>query len=176
MNRTVEDYDLMAKREMIKAKQEKATMSVPPTYLTNFPDPLTICIHCRRVQKFRSDYNEFRSQFERLKAEVGPVEVGPITRSDLLVYLENLSGQVRAPRHINLRNTPLGRCRFLLRHTSQIRSNQPFHVIHLKPFRIRISGHLGIPVLTTTKFHGRLTGRSRAKRAQFHSEHGERVG
>ena len=24
----------------------------------------------RRVQKFRSDYNEFRGQFERLKAEV----------------------------------------------------------------------------------------------------------
>jgi len=48
MNRTVEDYDSMAKREMIKAKQEKALM---------------------RVQKFRSDYNEFRSQFERLKAE-----------------------------------------------------------------------------------------------------------
>ena len=28
MNRTVEDYDSMAKREMIKAKQEKAMMSV----------------------------------------------------------------------------------------------------------------------------------------------------
>ncbi|KAF9647813.1 golgi SNAP receptor complex member bos1 [Thelephora ganbajun] len=48
MNRTVEDYDSMAKREMIKAKQEKAVM---------------------RVQKFRSDYNEFKTQFERLKAE-----------------------------------------------------------------------------------------------------------
>lgn len=30
MNRTVEDYDSMAKREMIKAKQEKAMMSVSP--------------------------------------------------------------------------------------------------------------------------------------------------
>ncbi|KAL0577315.1 Protein transport protein bos1 [Marasmius crinis-equi] len=48
MNRTIDDYDSMAKREMIKAKQEKAQM---------------------RVQKFRSDYNEFRSQFERLKTE-----------------------------------------------------------------------------------------------------------
>jgi len=48
MNRTVEDYDSMAKQEMIKAKQEKAIM---------------------RVQKFRSDYNEFKGQFERLKAE-----------------------------------------------------------------------------------------------------------
>ena len=34
MNRTVEDYDSMAKREMIKAKQEKAMMSV-------FTRPLT---------------------------------------------------------------------------------------------------------------------------------------
>jgi len=48
MNKTIEDYDSMAKREMIKAKQEKALM---------------------RVQKFRSDYNEFRGQLERLKAE-----------------------------------------------------------------------------------------------------------
>ena len=30
MNRTVEDYDSMAKREMIKAKQEKAMMFVFP--------------------------------------------------------------------------------------------------------------------------------------------------
>jgi hypothetical protein len=29
MNRTLEDYDSMAKREMIKAKQEKAMMYVP---------------------------------------------------------------------------------------------------------------------------------------------------
>ena len=49
MHRTIDDYDSMAKREMIKAKQEKAQM---------------------RVQKFRSDYTEFRNQFERLKFEV----------------------------------------------------------------------------------------------------------
>ncbi|KAF9451954.1 golgi SNAP receptor complex member bos1 [Macrolepiota fuliginosa MF-IS2] len=48
MSRTIDDYDAMAKREMIKAKQEKAQM---------------------RVQKFRSDYTEFRSQFETLKAD-----------------------------------------------------------------------------------------------------------
>ncbi|PCH43487.1 V-snare-domain-containing protein [Wolfiporia cocos MD-104 SS10] len=48
MHRTVDDYDSMAKREMIKAKQEKAMM---------------------RVQKFRSDYIELRTQFEKLKAE-----------------------------------------------------------------------------------------------------------
>ncbi|KAI0633892.1 golgi SNAP receptor complex member bos1 [Trametes polyzona] len=48
MHRTVEDYDSMAKREIIKAKQEKAMM---------------------RVQKFRTDYAELRAQFERIKSE-----------------------------------------------------------------------------------------------------------
>ncbi|KAH9851455.1 golgi SNAP receptor complex member bos1 [Lenzites betulinus] len=48
MHRTVEDYDSMAKREIIKAKQEKAMM---------------------RVQKFRTDYAELRVQFERIKSE-----------------------------------------------------------------------------------------------------------
>ncbi|KDQ53584.1 hypothetical protein JAAARDRAFT_136778 [Jaapia argillacea MUCL 33604] len=48
MSRTVEDYDSMAKREMIKAKQEKAMM---------------------RVQKFRADYSEMRTQFEQLKTQ-----------------------------------------------------------------------------------------------------------
>lgn len=54
MHRTIDDYDSMAKREMIKAKQEKAQM---------------------RVQKFRTDYAELRNQFERIKAEVN-AEVG----------------------------------------------------------------------------------------------------
>ncbi|CAK5281585.1 unnamed protein product [Mycena citricolor] len=48
MHRTVDDYDSMAKREMIKAKQEKAQM---------------------RVQKFRTDYHELRTQFEQIKAQ-----------------------------------------------------------------------------------------------------------
>ncbi|KAI0656618.1 golgi SNAP receptor complex member bos1 [Cubamyces menziesii] len=48
MHRTVEDYDSMAKREIIKAKQEKAMM---------------------RVQKFRADYADLRAQFERIKSE-----------------------------------------------------------------------------------------------------------
>ena len=45
MNRTVEDYDSMAKREMIKAKQEKAMMSVfplPPHILLYVRNELTI--------------------------------------------------------------------------------------------------------------------------------------
>jgi len=46
MHRTVDDYDSMAKREIIKAKQEKAQT---------------------RVQKFRTDYTEFKNEFERLK-------------------------------------------------------------------------------------------------------------
>ncbi|KAI0034883.1 hypothetical protein K488DRAFT_44522 [Vararia minispora EC-137] len=49
MSRTIEDYDSMARREMIKAKQEKAA---------------------RRVQKFRNDYQELKREFERLKTEV----------------------------------------------------------------------------------------------------------
>ncbi|KJA29043.1 hypothetical protein HYPSUDRAFT_33557 [Hypholoma sublateritium FD-334 SS-4] len=48
MHRTIDDYDSMTKREIIKAKQEKAQM---------------------RVQKFRADYTDLRSQFERYKAE-----------------------------------------------------------------------------------------------------------
>jgi len=48
MQRTIDDYDSMTRREIIKAKQEKAQM---------------------RVQKFRSDYTELRTQFERLKGE-----------------------------------------------------------------------------------------------------------
>ncbi|KAI0253688.1 V-snare-domain-containing protein [Lactifluus subvellereus] len=48
MSRTIDDYDSMARREIIKAKQEKATS---------------------RVQKFKSDYAEFRKEFERIKEE-----------------------------------------------------------------------------------------------------------
>ncbi|KAF4621312.1 hypothetical protein D9613_000771 [Agrocybe pediades] len=48
MQRTIDDYDSMTKREIIKAKQEKAQM---------------------RVQKFRADYAELRSQFDRLRGE-----------------------------------------------------------------------------------------------------------
>lgn len=47
MSRTIDDYDSMARREMIKAKQEKATS---------------------RVQKFRQDYTELRKEFERLRS------------------------------------------------------------------------------------------------------------
>ncbi|KAI0363133.1 V-snare-domain-containing protein, partial [Pilatotrama ljubarskyi] len=48
MHWTVEDYDSMAKREIIKAKQEKAMM---------------------RIQKFRADYADLRAQFEQIKSE-----------------------------------------------------------------------------------------------------------
>ncbi|KAI0264238.1 golgi SNAP receptor complex member bos1 [Gloeopeniophorella convolvens] len=48
MSRTIDDYDSMARREIIKAKQEKASS---------------------RVQKFRSDYSEFRKELERIKEE-----------------------------------------------------------------------------------------------------------
>jgi len=47
-NRTIEDYEVMTKREMIKAKQEKAQL---------------------RGSKFRADYAELRNQFEKLRGE-----------------------------------------------------------------------------------------------------------
>ncbi|KIO31276.1 hypothetical protein M407DRAFT_241829 [Tulasnella calospora MUT 4182] len=72
LNRTIDDYDSMAKREMIKAKQEKAYT---------------------RIQKFRSDYSELRSQFEDAKRSasqarqsaqrselLGPENPGGVTR------------------------------------------------------------------------------------------------
>ncbi|RDX48100.1 V-snare-domain-containing protein [Lentinus brumalis] len=71
MHRTVEDYDSMAKREIIKAKQEKAMM---------------------RVQKFRSDYSDLRIQFERLKAEHEAA-----TRADLLSGSSSSTGPMSAP-------------------------------------------------------------------------------
>jgi len=62
MHRTVDDYDSMAKREIIKAKQEKAQM---------------------RVQKFRTDYTELRNQFDMLKKEAD-AQHAFAQRSDLL--------------------------------------------------------------------------------------------
>lgn len=62
MHRTIDDYDSMAKREIIKAKQEKAQM---------------------RVQKFRTDYTELKNQFETLKSEAA-AEKASTQRSDLL--------------------------------------------------------------------------------------------
>jgi len=53
MSRTIDDYDSMARREIIKAKQEKATT---------------------RVQKFKSDHAEFRKEFERIKEERAAAE------------------------------------------------------------------------------------------------------
>ncbi|KAL9711970.1 Protein transport protein bos1 [Leucoagaricus gongylophorus] len=71
MSRTIEDYDAIAKREMIKAKQEKAQM---------------------RVQKFRSDYTELRSQFEKLKTEAFEQQAA-FQRDELI----NASGTPNSP-------------------------------------------------------------------------------
>ncbi|KAI9668951.1 MAG: protein transport protein bos1 [Caeruleum heppii] len=48
LSRTIDDYDSMAKRELIPEKQKKAF---------------------ERVKTFRTDMRDYRSQFERLKAE-----------------------------------------------------------------------------------------------------------
>jgi len=67
MSRTIQDFEAVAKREMIKAKQEKAQMYVVHWPLQKNPKSQTILV--RRVQKFRSDYIELRSLFEKLKTE-----------------------------------------------------------------------------------------------------------
>ncbi|CAA7259094.1 unnamed protein product [Cyclocybe aegerita] len=69
MHRTIDDYDAMTKREIIKAKQEKAQM---------------------RVQKFRTDYTELRTQFERLKAE-SSAEAQESNRAELISGASPLS-------------------------------------------------------------------------------------
>lgn len=66
MQRTIEDYDAVIKREIIKAKQEKGQMYVFPCTLFASSPP------CRRVQKFRADYADLKSQFEHIKNEVLP--------------------------------------------------------------------------------------------------------
>ncbi|KAH0548185.1 hypothetical protein GP486_008097 [Trichoglossum hirsutum] len=48
LSRTIDDYDSMAKRELVPAKQEKAF---------------------ERVKTFRTELLEFRQQLERLKGE-----------------------------------------------------------------------------------------------------------
>jgi Golgi SNAP receptor complex protein 2 len=70
LNRTVDDYDSMAKKEMIKAKQEKAFM---------------------RVQKFRADYNDLRAQFERAKVDANNARASSV-RNEL--YTNPMTGEV----------------------------------------------------------------------------------
>lgn len=65
MQRTIDDYDSMTKREIIKAKQEKGQMYIGSSDITI----INWLILIRRVQKFRTDYVELRTQFERLKCE-----------------------------------------------------------------------------------------------------------
>lgn len=67
MQRTIDDYDSMTKREIIKAKQEKAQMYVH--YLISKVLLVSNLLTLRRVQKFRADYADLRSQFERLRGE-----------------------------------------------------------------------------------------------------------
>jgi Golgi SNAP receptor complex protein 2 len=80
MSRTIDDYDSMARREIIKAKQEKATSYVPflirkkTGNARNIPELTSPSLpnmnhFDRRVQKFKSDYAEFRKEFERIKEE-----------------------------------------------------------------------------------------------------------
>jgi Golgi SNAP receptor complex protein 2 len=89
MSRTIDDYDSMARREIIKAKQEKATSYVPhfqtiPTAAdTHGPRTAQNKRATRRVQKFKSDYAEFRKEFERIKEEV---RVGPARPFEIITH------------------------------------------------------------------------------------------
>ncbi|KAF8161193.1 synaptobrevin [Crassisporium funariophilum] len=62
MHRTIDDYDSMTKREIIRAKQEKAQM---------------------RVQKFRADYSELKTQFDRLRGEASAA-ISEANRAELI--------------------------------------------------------------------------------------------
>lgn len=65
-NRTIDDYESMAKTEMIKAKQEKAFMYVlTKCCVFSHIDP-----RIRRVSKFRTDATELRLEFDRVKDHV----------------------------------------------------------------------------------------------------------
>lgn len=64
-NRTIDDYETMAKKEMIKAKQEKAFMYALDLCLVPY---LLTCT--RRVSKFRTDATELRVEFDRVKNHV----------------------------------------------------------------------------------------------------------
>ena len=57
LSRTVDDYDNMAKREIIAAKQEKAFSYNHPLGGADF----------RRVKDFRADILQLRTKFDSLK-------------------------------------------------------------------------------------------------------------
>ncbi|KAG8739744.1 protein transport protein bos1 [Ceratobasidium sp. 414] len=61
-NRTIDDYESMAKKEIVKTKQEKAFM---------------------RVSKFRTDATELRIEFDRVKEHVANTK-SKVNRNDLL--------------------------------------------------------------------------------------------
>jgi Golgi SNAP receptor complex protein 2 len=88
MQRTIDDYDSMTKREMIKAKQEKAQMYVH----TVFPVQGSVLISSanRRVQKFRTDYAELRGQFDKLKGE----NASAVSGNHLVVVSVNLPNKL----------------------------------------------------------------------------------
>jgi len=73
LSRTVDDYESMAKREVVQAKQEKAIL---------------------RVQKFRSDYADIRAQFDRAKTEAANSRLAA-QRNDLLASSSTPSSATR---------------------------------------------------------------------------------
>jgi len=84
LQRTIDDYDSMAKREVMKAKQEKAQM---------------------RVQKFRSDYNELRGTFNQMKAKADNERLAQ-QRSELLSTAHGSTQDTRRRIQINGSSRP----------------------------------------------------------------------
>ncbi|CUA66602.1 hypothetical protein RSOLAG22IIIB_00043 [Rhizoctonia solani] len=84
-NRTIDDYETMAKKEIIKAKKEKAFM---------------------RVSKFRSDATELRAEFDRVKNQAANTKA-KANRDDLLGDAPQASPSVSRQRFntSNLANT-----------------------------------------------------------------------
>lgn len=81
--RTIDDYEQMAKRELVREKREKAegcaedAVSRPSQSLTR--------LH-RRIDKFREDYASIRKQLDRLKQKHATEVLNPSIRSPGLTH------------------------------------------------------------------------------------------
>ncbi|KAH7888607.1 hypothetical protein F5I97DRAFT_1950016 [Phlebopus sp. FC_14] len=85
MHRTIEDYESMTRREIIKAKQEKGQMYAVISHGWYCEAAEQALRYYRRVQKFRADYVDLKGQFERIKSERASAQ-----RNELLQSPSNL--------------------------------------------------------------------------------------
>jgi len=85
-----------------------------------------------RVQKFRSECNESRSQFERLRGEVQMIPASTVKFAD---PLENCSRPHRTLGYTNPCHTSFGQRSFLLEDAMQVRSSEPSDDIRSQSLR-----------------------------------------